>query len=128
MDGQLGGTEAIPSLAEPAPISGLLGAPEGAILQESELESTVTGSRVFVSGEGASANSELRIESTVGNLYGVNALVWNAGPNSSQNLSINIGGGVQAIPETLAGGGADLSPSAALQPGQAVEGTLGSLP
>ena len=110
-----------------APPTRLLEGSSGGVLQDSALESSVTGSRVWVAAEGASANSELRVETVVSNLYGVNALVWNTGANASQNVSINVGGVIPGLQDPLSRHRAVLSPSAGLRAGQGLEDLLGSV-
>ena len=103
----------------------LLSVGEGAAVARSILASTVSGSRVFVSGHRASADSTLRIEGPIANLYGVNTIGMSSGANSSQNISVNVSGMMPGVEADLERARADLSPSVEGRIGRGFEGRIG---
>jgi hypothetical protein len=115
----------LPDDASATPRAELLAVGQGAAVARSILESTVSGSRVFVSGHRASADSTLRIEGPIANLYGVNTIGFSSGANSSQNISVNVSGMIPGVEADLERPRADLSPSVEGRIGRGFEGRIG---
>jgi len=65
-------------------------------VSSSALEAAISGNAVTVSGESASANSEMGMDTGAGfhDMSGVSAVAMAAGANASQNVSVNVTAGM----------------------------------